>query len=175
MTNSTFRLAFVAIAATLIAVPTQTQAQDAFVSLDVTPRPDAAESMEALAYDMIRDGRGWMEAASLYRRAAELRGSSDAASATDLRLAGYLYFYRGRADAAVTTLTEAGEAFLALGDVQGAAGAFIDGAWVAAKSDMPEEASALSARARLLTRSPLLPPDDRFALARRLGATPGTE
>jgi len=175
MTNSIFRIAFVAIAATLLAVPTQTQAQDTFAALDIEATPVAAEELEALAYDMVLRGRGWEGAAGLYRRAAELRGSGDARAAMDLRLAGYIYFYRGRIPAAVAALTESGEAFLALGDVEGAAEAFIDGAWVAAKS-MPSEAAALGARALLLTRSPILPAAERFALARRLGVTtPGTE
>jgi hypothetical protein len=176
MTNSTFRIAFVAIAATLIAMPTQIQAQDTFAALDIEPRPAAAEEMEALAYDLVLGGRGWEDAAGMYRRAAELRGSSDARAAMDLRLAGYIYFYRGRAPAAIASLTQSGEAFLALGDVSGAAEAFIDGAWVAAKWDMPTEAAALGERALLLTRSPILPAEERFALARRLGVTtPGTE
>lgn len=176
MTTTTSRIAFVAIAATLIAMPTQTQAQDAFAALDIEPTPVAAEELEAMAYDMILVQRNWDEAAGLYRRAAELRGSSDARAAMDLRLAGYIYFYSGRIPAAMSSQTQSGEAFLALGDVAGAAEAFIDGAWVAAKSDMPAEAAALGARAHLLTRSPILPTAERFALARRLGVTtPGTE
>jgi len=93
----------------------------------------------------------------------------------DLRLAGYLYFYRDRPQAAVVSLTEAGEAFLALGDVEGAAETFIDGAWVATEAGMSAAAKELADRAKLLTSSPLLHPEERFALARRLGATPGTE
>jgi hypothetical protein len=175
MINSTSRIVFVAIAATYAMMPTQTQAQDAFAALDVSTPPAAAEEMEALAYDMILGGRGWDSAAGLYRRAAELRGPEDPRSAMDLQLAGYIHFYRSRGAAAVESLTESGEAFLALGDVQGAAEAFIDGAWVATHLGSPAEAMALAERAKLLTRSPLLAADERFALARRLGATPGTE
>jgi hypothetical protein len=146
-----------------------------FAALDVATRPAAAEEMEALAYDMILAGRGWDSAAGLYRRAAELRGAEDPRSAMDLRLAGYIDYYREHGQAALVSLTESGESFLALGDVQGAADAFIDGAWVAAQLGMSAEARALADRARLLTRSPLLAPAERFALARRLGVTAGTE
>ncbi len=175
MTHSTIRIALVAIVTTLPAMPIRTQAQDTFAALDVSTSPAPAEEMEALAYDMILSGRGWESAAGLYRRAAELRGTGDPRSALDLRLAGYIYYYRSRGAAAVVSLTESGEAFLSLGDVQGAAEAFIDGAWVAAQLGMSAEAMVLAERAKLLTRSPLLPADERFALARRLGATPGTE
>jgi len=175
MSNPTRRIVFVAIAATYALMPTDTQAQDAFAALDVSMPPAAAEEMEALAYDMILGGRGWDSAAGLYRRAAELRGPEDPRSAMDLRLAGYIYFYRSRGAAALVSLTESGEAFLALGDVQGAAGTFIDGAWVATQLGMSAEAVALAERAKLLTRSPLLAADERFALARRLGAAPRTE
>ncbi|MEQ1856353.1 MAG: hypothetical protein ABL963_07780 [Longimicrobiales bacterium] len=175
MTTTTNRLAFVAIAATFSVMPLQTQAQDAFAALDVSMPPAAAEEMESLAYDMILAGRGWEQAAGLYLRAAAMRGAADPRSATDVRLAGYIYFYKGRPQAAVTSLTGAGEAYLALGDVEGAAETFIDAAWVAAKVGMTAEARGLADRARLLTRSPLLEPSARFGLAERLGATPGTE
>lgn len=76
---------------------------------------------------------------------------------------------------AVATLTQAGEAFLGLGDVERAAEAFIDAAWVAHEVRMPLEARALAERGRLLTRSPLLDAFARAALARRLGGTAGME
>jgi hypothetical protein len=90
-------------------------------------------------------------------------------------LAGYLQFYRGRPKAAVASLTHAGEAFLALGDVERAAKAFIDGAWVAQSAGMQAEARDLRERGRLLTRSPLLDAAERTALVRRLGEAAGIE
>lgn len=177
MTHTTSKLAFLAIAATISGVSTQAQvqAQDAFAALDVAARPAAAEEMEGLAYDLVVAGRGWDQAAGLYRRAAAMRGIGDPIGADNLRIAGYIEFYRNRPQTAVTTLTEAGEAFLALGDVERAAESFIDGAWVAMQAGMSEPAVDLSERARLLSRSPLLHPEERFALARRLGAAAGTE
>jgi hypothetical protein len=176
MTHTTSKFAFLALAATISStVSTQVQAQDAFAALDVAVRPAAAEEMEGLAYDLVVAGRGLDEAAGLYRRAAALRGTGDPMGADNLRIAGYIEFYRNRPQLAVTTLTEAGEAFLALGDVERAAESFIDGAWVAMKADMPAAVLELSERARLLSRSPLLEADERFALARRLGPAAGTE
>jgi hypothetical protein len=153
----------------------QIQAQDAFVSLDVPARPAAAEEMEQRASDALAAGRGWQRAAGLYRRAAELRGWGDLKSADNLRLAGYLQFYDARTKAAVASLIEAGETFLALGDVESAAETFIDAAWVAQQAEMGREAKELSERAELLTRSPLLEASDRLALVRRLGMAGGIE
>jgi hypothetical protein len=169
------RIAWIAIAVALAATSTQVQAQDAFVSLEVPARPAAAAEMEQQADDLLVAGRGWERAAGLYRRAAELRGTGDLKSADNLRLAGYLQYYRGRPKAAVVSLTQAGDAFLALGDVERAAAAFIDGAWVASEADMPIEARDLRQRGLLLTRSPLLRGAARTELVRRLGEAAGIE
>jgi hypothetical protein len=169
------RIASIAIFAALAGTFTQVQAQAAFVSLDVPARPAAAAEMEQQANDLLVAGRGMERAAGLYARAAELRGASDERSADNLKLAGYLQFYHGRREAAVASLTQAGEAFLALGDVEQAAEAFIDAAWVACEVRLPLEARALAERGRLLTRSPLLEDSERAALLRRLGGTAGLE
>jgi hypothetical protein len=180
MTHTHRRLVHsVAIVATLAGAatqgPAQLTAQDAFVSLAVTAQPSAAARMEQQARELLLTGHGWEQAADLYLRAAELRGAGDLESADNLRLAGYVEFYRGRPKAAVASLTQAGETFLALGDVERAAQAFIDGAWVAAQASMPIEARALHERGRLLTQSPLLAAEDRTALVRRLGGVPAIE
>jgi hypothetical protein len=174
-----YRIASLAIVALIAGTSTQVQAQDVFVSLDTASRPVAAEDMERRAGDVLDGGRfaghGWERAAGLYISAAELRGSGDPKSADNLRVAGYLQYYRGRSKAAVASLTQAGEAFLALGDVERAAGAFIDGAWVAGEADMPAEAHDLGERGRLLTQSPLLAVEERTALVKRLGEAAGIE
>ena len=174
-TSVAYPIASIAIVAALAVVPTQVGAQTAFVSLDLPAQPVAAAEMEERADDMLRSGRGWERAAGLYRRAAELRGSADPQSADDLRIAGYLQFYRGREKAAVLSLTQAGEAFLALGDVGRAAGVFVDCAWVANRANMPAEARELGERGRLLSSSPLLAAEERAALVKRLGEAAGIE
>jgi len=179
MTSVPNRVALLAIAAVFTGTTTQVQAQTQFVSLDVPALPVAAAEMERRAGDVLDggrfEGRGWERAAGLYISAAELRGSADPRSADNLRLAGYLQYYRGRTKSAVTSLTQAGEAFLALGDVERAAEAFIDAAWVADAADMQAEARELSERGRLLARSPLLAAEERTALVRRLGEAAGIE
>jgi hypothetical protein len=176
MTHHGNRFVILAIVATLAAgTSTQVQAQGTFVSLDVPTRPEAADQMEREATDLLSDGRGWRAAAALYMRAAELRGMDDLKSADNLRIAGYLQYYAGRHRIAVASLTEAGEAFLMLGDVEQAAEAFIDGAWVATQADMAAVAKALSERGSRLTRSPLLGTSERLSLVRRLGAASGIE
>lgn len=180
MSSTNSRIVFssivhLAIVATIAGAFDQVQAQDAFASLDASMQPSAAEGMEQRAHDMILSGAAWGRAADLYLRAAELRGAADPQSADNLLLAGYIQFYSERPDAALLSLTEAGEAFLALGDVVHAAAAFIDGAWVAVQAGMSAEARDLGARAWLLTRSPLLRTDERLTIAGRLGAAPGME
>lgn len=108
MPHTKTRIASLAIIATFAAASHQDQAQDAFVALDVSVRPVAAEEMEQRAKDIIMGGRGWDRAAGLYRRAAELRGTDDIRSADNLRLAGYIQYYRGRPLAAVLALTQPG-------------------------------------------------------------------
>jgi hypothetical protein len=179
MTSVPDRVAFFAIAALFAGTSTQAQAQTQFASLEVPTLPAAAADMEQRASDVLDGGRlggrGWERAAGLYIDAAELRGSADPRSADNLRLAGYLQYYRGRAKAAVVSLTQAGDAFLALGDVGRAAEAFIDAAWVADEANMPAEARELSERGRLLTQSPHLAAEERTALVRRLGEAAGIE
>jgi hypothetical protein len=179
MTHTIHRFAFLAILAALAGAPTQARAQQraqgAFVSPDVPTGPPAAQELERRATVLLSAGHDWDQAAGLFRRAAELRGGGDLESADNLRLAGYLEFYRGRSKAAVTSLTRAGETFLALGDVERAAQVFIDAAWVAVQAKMPLDARSLSERGRLLTQSPLLGAANRTALVRRLGGVPGIE
>ena len=111
-------------------------------------------------------------AARLYRRAAEIRGDGDIKSAENLHTVGYLEYYAGELQNAVVTLRSAGEAYLALGDVERAAEMFIDGAWVAASAGMIPEMHALRDRGMLLTRSPLLDAPERVALVQRLDRVP---
>ena len=87
MSHTTTRIAFLATIATFAAASHQVQAQD-FAALDVPVRPAVAEEMEQRAHDLILTGHGWEQAAGLYRRAAELRGSDDLKSADNMRLAG---------------------------------------------------------------------------------------
>jgi hypothetical protein len=175
MTSVLNRVALLAIAALLAGTSTQVQAQTQFASLDVPSRPAAAMEKEEQAHSLLLGGRGLERAVGLYIDAAELRGSGDPQSADNLRLAGYLQYYSGRAKAAVVSLTQSGEAFLALGDVGRAAEAFIDAAWVADEANMPAEARELSGRGRRLTQSPLLAAEERTALVRRLGEAAGIE
>jgi hypothetical protein len=175
MTSSKRRIALIAVIAVSAVASTQAQAQDAFVSIDVPSRPEAADHLEREAIELLSYGRGWRGAAALYMRAAELRGMDDLKSADNLRIAGYLQYYAGRHRAAVASLTEAGEAFLTLGDVERAAETFIDGAWVATQAGLPAAANVLSERGGLLTHSPLLGASERLALVRRLGMAGGIE
>ncbi|NIP58873.1 MAG: hypothetical protein GWM92_11200, partial [Gemmatimonadetes bacterium] len=134
----------------LAAAPGDGASQDRVAVLEA---PNAAvtlaEALEARAWALTQGRPRWKRAADLYRRAARLRGPGQFRAAEILHLAGSLYFYGDRAKTALRTHREAGEAFLALGDVPGAARAFLDGAWVAAEAGRTLEGRGLLERARL--------------------------
>jgi len=149
--------------------PSDLPAQERLAVLDPVDAPVArAAELEARARAWTRNRPRWGRAADLYRRAAELRSESDPEGAESLHSSGRLYFYAGRLEESVRTLRSSGEAFLALGDVVSAAGAFLDAAWVAVRAGQGVEARALARRARLLASSPLLDAMDRSAILQRI-------
>ncbi len=114
------------------------------------------EKIEAKAAKELDEGGNWGRAASLFRRAAELRPAGDATAVSDLLRAGRLAFYEGHERQAVRDFEAAGERALERGDVIAAANAFADAAWVAEADGDGAKAGELLARARLLANSPLL-------------------
>ncbi|MDT8369154.1 MAG: hypothetical protein RQ745_08090 [Longimicrobiales bacterium] len=103
----------------------------------------------------------------LYRAAAETMG--DAPEAANLYMAAArMAYYAGSGRRALIHLDRAGEGALAWGDVNLAAHAFLDRAAVATELGEVGIAQILLERARRLSRSPLLQPIERIALAARL-------
>jgi hypothetical protein len=176
MSHTRNGLIAVTVAASLIGAPSRVHSQETFVVRAVTEEMSAqalvleTRAMEFLNGSLVVTHFG--EVASLYRRAAELRGQSDIRNADNLRTMGNLEYYKGDLHDAVSTLRSAGENYLALGDVVSAAETFIDGAWVAGRAGMMSEALLLRERGGVLTRSPLLDIPERTALLRRLERVP---
>lgn len=129
------------------------------------------EALEADAHAYLGDLEAWDRAARLFRRAADLRPEGDPAATEDLMYAARLSYYEGHERQAVRDFEAAGRRALAMGDVIVAANAFTDAAWIAKHRGYDERALALLSRAQLLSRSPLIPEDERTHLQARWGAT----
>lgn len=127
------------------------------------------EQLEAEAEGYLEQVGKWDRAASLFRRAAELRSPADPAAVEDLLRAARLSFYDGRALQSVRDFETAGQRALDRGDVLVAANAFADAAWVAGNEGRGQRAHGLLARAQLLSNSPLIREDDRSQLRTRWG------
>ena len=128
------------------------------------------EALEADAHASLDDLSAWDRAARLFRRAAHLRPEGDPGATHNLIYAGRLSYYEGNERQAVRDFEAAGQRALAIGDVIVAANAFTDAAWIAQQRGSGERALALLGRAELLSRSPLIPEDERTHLRARWGA-----
>ena len=129
------------------------------------------EALEANAHASLDDLSAWERAARLFRHAADLRPEGDPGATENLIYAARLSYYEGNERQAVLDFEAAGRRALAMGDVIVAANAFTDAAWVAKHRGSGERALALLSRAELLSRSPLIPEDERTHLRARWGAT----
>lgn len=128
------------------------------------------EAIEADAHASLDDLSAWKRAARLFRRAADLRPEGDPGATENLIYAARLSYYEGNERQAVRDFEAAGRRALAIGDVVVAANAFTDAAWIAQQRGSGERALALLSRAELLSRSPLIPEDERTHLRARWGA-----
>lgn len=132
---------------------------------------DEIATLEMDARDYLNDLSKWDRAATLFRRAAELRPDGDPAATEDLMYAARLSFYEGNERQAIRDFEAAGRRALAMGDVVLAANAFTDAAWIAQHRGYGERAHALLGRAQLLSNSPLIPEDEREHLRARWEVT----
>lgn len=130
---------------------------------------DEIEKIEASAAKQLAEDGNWNRAASLFRRAAELRPAGDEVAVKDLLRAGRLAFYQGQQRQSVRDFEAAGERALDRGDVIVAANAFADAAWVAEVDGDVVKANELLVRAQLLANSPLLGEHARDLLKTRWG------
>lgn len=128
-------------------------------------------TLETDARDYLNDLSKWDRAATLFRRAAELRPEGDPTATEDLIYAARLSFYEGNERQAIRDFEAAGQRALAMGDVLVAANAFTDAAWIAQNRGYGERAYSLLGRARLLSNSPLITEDAREHLKARWEVT----
>ena len=165
-------IAAVALAVDLHPAPLAAQRRPESPSQGRTGRDEArADTLVAQAEALQRSRGQWLEVARLYRRAATLRGD-DSAAVTGFRLAAWAYGAIGDLNLAREMMEKAGEHATRIGDVERAIVCFLDAALIAKANDRLEHAVRLIDRTRTLLASPLLPPETRQSLERRIGLEP---
>ncbi|MBI4539078.1 MAG: hypothetical protein HY704_06160 [Gemmatimonadetes bacterium] len=155
--------------AVALAYPVPAQGQ----SVAVTPsasaeREDKAAKLEREGAKLQGKSHRWGYAASLYRRAAELRQPGDPQAVHDLADAARFYYYVRDLRNAIEAMEQAAERALADGDVVRAAHLFVDAGWLAQRSRNPDRARSFVARARTLSESPLLSSNQRAEILKRI-------
>ena len=119
------------------------------------PVVDAVEFLKSEAAKLhCCDTDDFLEAAMLYKRAAELRLANDPAALDDLRLAAYFYYYGGQLDRAFNSMARVGVIARDRGATRMAGQAFLEAAHIARKSGDINRAREL-----LLISEELLPQD----------------
>ena len=176
-TNSSSRRAhaFVAAAAglALALVPASVSAQQPMPSIVVaaTAKPDLlrAAQLEADAVREEASPKRWRDAASLYRRAAELHGATPEA-ATLYQRAAWLYSAVGDYGKGRQQLERSARIALDRGDVVRAANTLYDAALMAATGRDVRATDETIGRLQVLLAAPLMPDDVRSGMKERLTA-----
>lgn len=130
-----------------------------------------ADTLEARATALLRGNDGWRMAARVQRQAAELRGDDPRAVESFTR-AAWMYSGAGRLGLAREMMERAAERAAMGGDVEKAAGAFLDAALIAIEADREDLVPGLVRRTRRLIDSPVLPPERRGVLLQRIDGVP---
>ena len=130
-----------------------------------------ADSLEARAREMYSTSRWYIVAARLHRRAALLRGD-DPKAVESFRSAAWLYSVAGKHQLAREMMENAAERATAFGDVEGAANAYIDAAYLAIESSRQDQVPDILARMHAVLSSPLLTESRRAGILKRIGDAP---
>lgn len=126
-----------------------------------------ADSFHVAAVTMAETTQRWREAARLHRESAALRAPEDTMGFTCLKTAANLSFAANDLTRARTDMTRAAEQALARGDIERAAHAYADAAWVAKEQKKAAEVWRLGRQAEVLASSPLLSGPQRVSILRR--------
>jgi hypothetical protein len=126
-----------------------------------------ADSLHEAAAAMIGDSHRWREAARLHRQSAALRTPEDSLAYRCLTSAGQVSFAANDLSSAQADLQAAGAQALARGDVEKAAHAYADAAWVARERKNPAQVWSLGRQAEILASSPLLSSEQRKRILQR--------
>ena len=130
-----------------------------------------ADSIEARAVRLSGTPRGWPDAARLFRSSAELRGV-DTGAVRSWRMAAWAYSSVNDLGKAREMMERAAECAAAVGDVEGAANAYVDAALIAIEDHRGDRSELLVGKARTIVASPLLAAERRAVLLQRIGDEP---
>jgi hypothetical protein len=130
-----------------------------------------ADSLHEAAIATEAAGR-WRDAASLYRRSAQLRAPEDPLGFQCLTEAAALAYALGDRSTARADMTRAAEHALARGELRVAALAYLDAAWIAQEQKKARQVWELGHRAEMLADSPLLGAPDRAVILQRIRRVP---
>jgi hypothetical protein len=152
-----------ALAATL-ALPYTAAAQYRLPTITAVAK---ADSLHEAAEIMARTTHRWRDAASLHRQAAALRPADDSLGFRCLTVAGHLSFASNDLSRAQSDMVAAAEQARARGDIEKAAKAYTDAAWLAKERKNPGEVWTLGSQAEVLASSPLLSAAQRATILQR--------
>jgi len=147
-----------------LALPSAAAAQHRLPTITAVAQ---ADSLHASAVTLARTTHRWRDAASLHRQAAALRPADDSLAYRCLTLAAHLSFASNDRSSAESDMAKAAVQALARGDIEKAAHAYADAAWVAKERKNPGQAWKLGRQAEVLASSPLLSSAQRLTILRR--------
>ena len=126
-----------------------------------------ADSLHDAAEHVAQTTRRWRDAASMHRQSATLRSPEDSLGYRCLTVAAHLSFAIKDLAGAQRDMTDAAAQAIGRGDVQSAAQAYTDAAWVARERNHKSEVWELGRQAEVLATSPLLSPGQRRDILHR--------
>jgi hypothetical protein len=127
----------------------------------------SADSMHASAVAVANDAKRWRDAARLHRESATLRTPGDSLGYRCLMMAANLSFGANDLASAQNDMAAAAAQAMARGDVEKAAQAYADAAWLANERKRPDEVRTFAGQAEVLASSPLLSGPQRNGILRR--------
>ena len=133
--------------------------------------PERAAALRARATVLMKDHAHFRQAATLLLQSSALTPVEDSARA-HLYLAGNLLYYTGELGEAQSLMAQSADAALERGDVEAAASALVNAAWLAAKRRHGLEAREYALRALHLSASPLLSASLRDRIRQRVVVSP---
>lgn len=160
----------------LLAAPVGAAAQQPLSTVEIeanrVSRENArADSLDERARALYGVSRWHLDAARLHRRAGMLRGN-DPRAVSSFRSAAWMYSAAGDHALGRQMMETAAERAARVGDVEGAANAYIDAAYLAIASDRSDRVPEILGRMHAVLGSPLLPSERRTAILRRVGDAP---
>jgi len=152
-----------AILATLM-LPPAAAAQQVLPTITAVAK---ADSLHQSAETMVQTSHRWREAARLHRESAMLRAPDDSLAYRCFTSAANLSFASNDLAAAQSDKMAAAQQALARGDVETAAHAYADAAWIANERKNPGQVWTLGRQAEVLAASPLLNATQRAKIMER--------